>query len=111
MWDFEMITTNVRIPVHPNKKKEVMEILQSILEPTRVANGNIGCSLSEDCENRNIILYEETWDTETDLKHHMRSDRFRNILAAIDMASEQPEISFSTVSETAGMEFIEEVLK
>lgn len=105
------------IDITPLKQKErslqeaYMEILQSILEPTRIAKGNISCSLSEDCENRNIILYEEIWDTESDLKHHMRSDRFRNILAAIDMASEQPEIRFSTVSETAGMEFIEKVLK
>jgi quinol monooxygenase YgiN len=105
-----VITTKVRIPVDSKRKKEVMEILQSILEPTRVANGNVSCSLSEDCENRNVILYEEIWENETHLKHHMRSDRFRNILAAIDMASEQPEIRFSTISETAGMEFIEEVL-
>jgi quinol monooxygenase YgiN len=67
-----VITTKVRIPVDSKRKKEVMEILQSILEPTRVANGNVSCSLSEDCENRNVILYEEIWENETHLKHHMR---------------------------------------
>ncbi len=45
-----------------------------------------------------------------DLNRHVRTQKYKTILAALDMSDAQPEISFDTVVETKGMQLIEEAL-
>jgi len=45
------------------------------------------------------------------LESHIRTDNQRQLLALMDLLSEQPELRFNTVSHMAGMDLIEKVLK
>ncbi len=55
-----------------------------------------------------MTLIEE-WESREALDRHVRSDHYRKILAAMDLASEPPDIRFCCVALIAGMERIEEL--
>ncbi|MBW2368133.1 MAG: antibiotic biosynthesis monooxygenase [Deltaproteobacteria bacterium] len=104
-----MIVSMIKIVVTPDKKDEILEILFSLKGPTEVKHGCINCRIYQDLQDNNII-YKETWKDKESLDKHIRSDLYRDILAVIDMSSEQPGINFFTVSSVAGIELIQETL-
>ena len=55
------------------------------------------------------VLTREEWESRETLDKHVRSDQYRTILAAMDLAREPPEIQFCGIASTAGMERIEEL--
>jgi hypothetical protein len=54
-------------------------------------------------------MLEEIWSNEGSLLEHLAADRFRSVLLVMEMAATPPEIRFSGVTRTAGMETIENV--
>ena len=88
----------------------LLETMRGMLEPARVERGCLSYRLYEDVENRNDFFLLEEWATHEDLENHIRTDNQRRLLALMDLLSEQPELRFNTVSHTAGMDLIENVL-
>ena len=103
-----MITATLRIVVGQDKKAEVNRLLRSLVGPTRVEAGCISCRLYHEADDPNIVTWIEEWRAEDDLKRHLRSPRYKKILAALDMSDVQPEVRFDTVIETAGLQLIAE---
>lgn len=101
-----MIEVSVKLNVIPEIRETVLEILYSLLEPMRVIPGCISCHLYQDVENQNRITYVETWRNQTDLERHISSAQYKNILFAIEMGTEPPEINFKTITNSSGMETI-----
>jgi quinol monooxygenase YgiN len=102
-----MIIANVKIKVAPEKRDTVLEILYSLLEPIRVIPGCVNCNLYQDLENKNVLCYSEIWQSQMALYRHIISDLYQNILFAMDMGNEPPEIEFNAVTNSFGMEIIE----
>ena len=55
------------------------------------------------------MCWEEEWRTREDLYRHIASTQYRQILAALDLASAKPEVRFEHVSDGQGMELIASV--
>ncbi len=53
-----------------------------------------------------MVCWEEEWRTRKDLYRHIASMQYRQILAALDLASAKPEVRFEHVSDALGMELI-----
>ncbi len=83
-------------------------MLRSLIGPTRVETGCMGCRLYQEVNERYAITWMEEWNTQDDLERHLRSPQYRRILAALDMSDVQPEIRFDTVVDSKGMQLIEE---
>jgi quinol monooxygenase YgiN len=96
--------------VQPEKRSDLLETMRGMLEPARVERGCLSYRLYEDVENRNALVLLEEWATQKDLERHISKDNQRRLLALMDLLSEQPELRFNTVSHTAGMDLIEDVL-
>ena len=47
---------------------------------------------------KQVLVLEEVWRSEEDLDLHLRSEEYRNLLLVLEMALEQPEIRFDTIS-------------
>lgn len=92
-------------------RRDFLETMRGMLEPTRVERGCLSYRLYEDVEDRNTFILVEEWNTPKDLETHIRTDNQRRLFALMDLLSEQPELRFNTVSHTAGMDLIENVLK
>ncbi len=103
-----MITATIRITPSENPDSEIVRVLRSLIEPTRVETGCISCGLYQDLHDPSIITWVEDWNTQDDLERHIRSPQYKKILAAFDMSISQPDMRFNTVVETKGMQLIAE---
>jgi len=99
----------LKMIVQPEKRREIIETIQGMLEPTRVERGCLSYRLYEDVENKNALVLLEEWATQEDLEKHISKDKLR-LLSLLNLLSEQPKFQFNTVSHTAGIELIEDVL-
>ena len=104
------ILVTLKMIVRPERRSDLLETMRGMLEPARVERGCLSYRLYEDLENRNAFVLLEEWATQEDLESHISKDNQRRLLALMDLLSEQPELRFNTVSHTAGMDFIEDVL-
>jgi len=105
------ILVTLRMIVQPERRSDFLETMRGMLEPARVERGCLSYRLYEDVEDRNTFVLVEEWKTQKDIESHIRTDNQRRLLALMDLLSEQPELRFNTVSHTAGMDLIENVLK
>ena len=106
-----MILATLRMIVRPERRSDLLETMRGMLEPARVERGCVSYRFYEDVEDRNAFVLLEEWATQEDLEKHISKDNERRLLALMDLLSEQPELRFNTVSHTAGMDLIENVLK
>jgi quinol monooxygenase YgiN len=106
-----VILATLRMIVQPERRSDLLETMRGMLEPARVERGCLSYGLYEDVENRNAFVLIEEWATQEDLEKHISKDSQRRILALMDLLSEKPELRFNTVSHTAGLNLIENVLK
>ncbi len=105
-----MILSIIKITAASNNKDEILDILFFVKGPAEGKHGCLSCGIYHDLQNEHIIFYEELWEGRENLYSYIRSDLYRNILAAVDMSSEPPEIKLSTVLSVAGMDLIKEAL-
>ena len=85
-----------------------LEILGSITEQIQFEPGCISSRLYQDVQEELAIMIEEIWASETELQHHLRSDKYRRVLLVVEMAAEPPEIRFDTIAHSSGVETIEQ---
>lgn len=104
------ILVTLRMTVRPERRKDLLESLRGMLEPARVERGCLSYHLYQDVEDKNTLVLIEEWKSQKDLERHIRTDNQRRLLALMDLLIEQPELRFNTLSHTAGMELIQDVL-
>ncbi|MDQ7787388.1 MAG: antibiotic biosynthesis monooxygenase family protein [Thermodesulfovibrionales bacterium] len=105
------ILVTLRMVVRPERRRDLLETMRGMLEPVRVERGCLSYRLYENVEDRNSFVLVEEWKTQKDLENHLCTYNQRQLLALMDILSEQPELRFNTVSQTTGMSLIENVLK
>jgi quinol monooxygenase YgiN len=104
-----VITAYYKIVASAEQKEVILESLRSFMGPTEVKPGCVRCSISQDLENPDTIVYTEEWHSETHLENHLRSPRYRELLAIIDSSASEPEVRFYTTGEIKGMEYLESI--
>ena len=84
--------------------------LHSVAAETRMTHGCVRCSVAADFAHHGTVRYTEEWLTEQDLRVHMQSDTFSQLMRLIDGATEPPFIEFALPHQTRGLDFVAEVL-
>jgi len=102
-----MIQATITMAIPPQKSGEALRIFKSFTEQCRDEPGCISCHIYEDLQEKNVFMLKEVWRSEGDLYLHLRSEEYRNLLLILEMALEQPEIWFDTISSSAGIETVE----
>ncbi len=102
-----MIKAVVKLIMPPERLKEALKILRTITMRSRAETGCLGCSLYQDTENDQTIVYEENWKDEAALYRHLARDEYQMALLVMEMASSPPQIFFYTIKGIAGLEVIE----
>jgi quinol monooxygenase YgiN len=105
-----MIQASFRLVAPEGKREEVLNVLLCLKGPTEVSRGCRACRIVQDVEDDHVLTYLMQWDTEVALEEHLRSERFRRLLPYIEMSVEPPEIDFSTIDHSRGIEFLVEAL-
>jgi quinol monooxygenase YgiN len=103
-----MFLTIVRIFPNAAEKDTVRGFLEALLRPVCVQLGCLGCSLAVESDPDALVLIE-TWESEKDLVHRLRSDAYAKVLATMEMSIKKPEVFIYEVVNQHGLESIERV--
>lgn len=101
-----MIIVRIVMNALPEKQKEVMQTLVSMIEPTGKEKGCLSYEVFSDIEDRNVFSLIEEWETRDDLNRHLRSNRFGVLLGTKGLLCKPPKIQIHTCSHSEGMEAI-----
>jgi len=102
-----MILATVRMAIPPPKRDEALKILRLTAERCWIRPGCLSCRIYEDVQERDVLMFEEKWSSKEDLERHLRSDEYYKVLLVMEMATEHPEVNFSEIARTTGLEMIE----
>jgi len=104
-----MIVVRTTMNVLPEKQKELVQTLLSMIAPTGKEAGCLSYAVFCDIEDKNRFILLEEWETREALDHHIRSHRFGVLLGSKTLLCEPPKIQINTVSQSEGMEAIDAV--
>jgi quinol monooxygenase YgiN len=97
--------------VIPEKQKEVMQTLLSMITSQEKVNGYLSYGIFCDIEDKNVFNLISEWETRQDLNRHLRSDRFSVLLGTKSLLCEPLQIQIYTVSGSEGIEAINSARK
>ena len=75
-----MIVVRIIMKVRPEKHKEVMQTLLSMIEPLGKESGYLSYGIFCDIEDKNVFNLISEWETREDLDNHIKSYRFSVLL-------------------------------
>jgi quinol monooxygenase YgiN len=101
-----MIIVRITMTVLPDKQKEVMQTLLSMIEPDGKEKGCLGHDLFCDIQDKQVFSLIEEWETREDMENHMQSDRFSALLGTKSLLAKPSDIRIHTVSQSEGMEAV-----
>ncbi|WP_319585671.1 antibiotic biosynthesis monooxygenase family protein [uncultured Desulfobulbus sp.] len=101
-----MIIVRTIMTVLPEKQKEVLQTLHSLIEPPEKEKGCLSYDIFGDIEDVNVFNLISEWETRQHLDQHMRSDRFSVLLGTKCLLSEPLQIKIATVVEYEGMDAV-----
>ena len=107
----KMIVIRTIMNVLPEKQKEVLQTLISLIEPPGKESGCLSYGIFCDIEDQNVFNLISEWKTRQHLDHHMASDKFSVLLGTKSLLYEPIKFQIFTVSDTEGIEAINSVRK
>jgi len=98
-----MILAMIRMKVFTEKRKELSQTITSLIGSIRTEKGCRRCDFYQSMEDENELSLLEEWDTQENLKSHLKSDRFRVLRGAMNLLQGPHGMMFHTVFYPAGM--------
>ncbi|WP_054033112.1 putative quinol monooxygenase [Desulfatitalea tepidiphila] len=98
-----MIIVRIIMHVLPEKQKEVVQTLQSLMVPMEREAGCLSYALLCDMKNQNLLCVLEEWENRNKLDHHLQSDIFGVLLGTKSLLHRPHDIHIYTVQQSEGM--------
>lgn len=102
-----MIRSTIRMTIPAAKREEVMKILGWVKELCRDEPGCLSCHIYADLREEEVLVLDQVWKTKESLDAHIRTEEYGNLLLALEMSRNKPEIRFDTISDSIGIAAIE----
>ena len=104
-----MILAKIVIDALPEKQKEVMQTLLSMIDTQGKEKGCLSYNIFCDIDNKTIFNVIEEWETREDLNRHIRSERFSILLGTKSLLTKPLKMKIYTVTHTEGEEVIKAI--
>lgn len=98
-----MIIVRIGLIPLPEKQKEVMQTLLSMIESTGKERGCLSHHVFRDIEDENVFSLIDEREIREDLDQHIRSAKFGVLLGTKSLLCEPPNIQIHTVSNSERM--------
>ena len=98
-----MIIVRMALNALPEKQKELMQTLLSMIASTGKEKGCLSHHVLRDIEDEKVFSLIDAWETREDLDDHIKSDRFSVLLGTKSLLCEPPDIQIHTVSTSEGI--------
>ena len=99
-----MVLLIIRMKVLSEKRMELSQTINLLVGSIRTEKGCKRCDFCQGVEDENRLFLLEEWDTQENIKKHLKSERFRVLRGAMSLLKEPYEIMFHTVFHPEGME-------
>jgi quinol monooxygenase YgiN len=76
------------------KRKELSQTIASLIGSIRTEKGCQRCDFCQSMENKNELWLFEEWDTQENLKNHLKSEHSRVLRGAMNLLKEPYEMMF-----------------
>ncbi len=103
------VTCTVDMRVLPPAAERVAQVILPVVGIVRAKTGCVSCALTRDVEDGCRLRYSETWSGEAAFQRHTQSAEFRRVLLAMDMCSEEPEVTIGNLSGHSGMDYLRDL--
>jgi quinol monooxygenase YgiN len=100
---------NLKIVARPGRAVGLVEALRSITFAAQAEPGFVSSRIYQEVGIPDAICLEQDWSSEPDLKSHIRSSCFTDLLMLMETAVETPMLEVHSVSEVRGLEFVKMV--
>jgi quinol monooxygenase YgiN len=101
-----MIVVRIAMNVLPEKQKELVQTLLSMVESMETEAGCLSYALFCNMEDKNLLNLLEEWQTRKALNQHLRSDMFGVLLGTKSLLTEPHGINIYTIGQSEGMEAV-----
>ena len=101
-----MILAVVELVPQIQKRQAMLEVLRFVAERVKANPECLDCGVFEEATGAQRVVYVEEWQSAKDLRAHLQSGLYSKLLQAMELACEEPRISFHEVSQTKSMELI-----
>lgn len=101
-----MIIVRISMNVIPEKQKELVQTLLSVMGSMQKEQGCLSYTLYCAIENNNLLNLLMEWQTRKHLDHHLRSKMFGVLLGTKSLLNEPHAIRIYTVHRSEGMEAV-----
>ena len=106
-----MILIKATMNVLPEKQKEVLQTLLSLIEPPGKGRGCLSYGAFNDIEDDNAFTLISAWDSREHLENYIKSNRFSVLLGINSLLCEPLKIEILTVSDSEGIETVNSMRK
>ncbi len=89
-----MVLVIIRMKVLSEKRMELSQTINLLIGSIRTEKGCQRCDLYQGMEDENRLFLLEEWDTQENLKNHLKSERFRILRGAMNLLKEPYEMMF-----------------
>lgn len=96
----------IELHVCPPDSDRALQLLQSVVGLTESAPGCIACTVAQNLSDPEYLHYTERWQSEAGFHRHARSEAFRRVLMALDMAIEEPQVLVGNLSGHNGLAYL-----
>jgi len=101
-----MIVVRITMNVLPEKQKELVQTLLSMVGSMEMETGCLSYALFCNMEDQNLLNLLEEWQTRKALNQHLRSDMFGVLLGTKSLLIEPHGIHIYTIGQSEGMEAV-----
>jgi len=101
-----MIVVKITMNVLPEKQKELVQTLLSMIGSMEMEPGCQSYALFCNMEDKNILNLLEEWQSRKDLDQHLQSDMFGVVLGTKSLLIEPHGIHIYTINRSEGMEAV-----
>jgi len=104
-----MFQLSLRMTAQPQRAVEAVKALRCITIEAQVERGYLASRIYQEVGNPEALYLEEDWSSEPELKSHIRSSCFTELLLLMETAPEAPVLQVRAIPTTHGLEYIEAV--
>ncbi len=101
-----MIVVRITMNVLPEKQKELVQTILSMIGPMESQGGCLSYALFCNMEDKNLLNLIEEWQTRKDLDRHLRSEMFGVFLGTKSLLIEPHGIHIYTIHRSEGIEAV-----
>ena len=109
-----MTTVTLKIKVSSQIHLKALQLINTILGKIQSVKGLFSCEAYREIDDEDTLVMIQKWESGEVMERYIKSSNYRAVMELMELSSDQPEVSFDTVSGdtvsgTMGMKYIKAV--